>query len=79
MGQWFGILQRKRLRISDFTNLEQLAERLLAFVQNGTLMRIPSIGPLSLLPKAWLHVKLALKRPLRLEPDSFQLNSVVSP
>jgi transposase len=30
--QWFSILQRKRLRISDFTDLDHLAERLLAFV-----------------------------------------------
>jgi hypothetical protein len=31
--QWFSILQRKRLRISDFSGLDQLAERLLAFVE----------------------------------------------
>jgi len=30
--QWFSILQRKRLRISDFANLDDLAERLMAFV-----------------------------------------------
>jgi transposase len=30
--QWFSILQRKRLRISDFPNVDHLAERLLAFV-----------------------------------------------
>jgi transposase len=30
--QWFSILQRKRLRISDFSDLDHLAERLLAFV-----------------------------------------------
>ncbi len=30
--QWFSILQRKRLRIADFANLEHLAERLHAFV-----------------------------------------------
>ena len=30
--QWFSILQRKRLRISDFSDLDQLAERLMAFV-----------------------------------------------
>ena len=30
--QWFSILQRKRLRISDFSNLDHLAERLMAFV-----------------------------------------------
>jgi hypothetical protein len=30
--QWFSILQRKRLRISDFANLDHLAERLMAFV-----------------------------------------------
>jgi len=30
--QWFSILQRKRLRISDFTNRDDLAERLMAFV-----------------------------------------------
>jgi hypothetical protein len=30
--QWFGIVQRKRLRISDFTDLDHLAERLMAFV-----------------------------------------------
>ena len=30
--QWFSILQRKRLRISDFSDLTQLAERLMAFV-----------------------------------------------
>jgi transposase len=30
--QWFSILQRKRLRISDFASLDQLAERLMAIV-----------------------------------------------
>ncbi len=30
--QWFSILQRKRLRIADFSGLDQLAEGLLAFV-----------------------------------------------
>lgn len=30
--QWFSILQRKRLRIADFTNKAHLAERLMAFV-----------------------------------------------
>jgi hypothetical protein len=30
--QWFSILQRKRLRIADFTTKAHLAERLLAFV-----------------------------------------------
>jgi hypothetical protein len=29
--QWFSILQRKRLRIADFDNLEDLEERILAF------------------------------------------------
>jgi transposase len=31
--QWFGILRRKRLRISDFPNKEALAERLTAFIR----------------------------------------------
>jgi transposase len=31
--QWFGILQRKRLRIADFAGKDQLAERLMAFVR----------------------------------------------
>lgn len=31
--QWFGILQRKRLRIADFASKEHLSERLLAFVR----------------------------------------------
>jgi transposase len=31
--QWFGILQRKRLRIADFPNKDHLAERLMAFVR----------------------------------------------
>ena len=30
--QWFSIVQRKRLRISDFSNLDHLTERLMAFV-----------------------------------------------
>jgi hypothetical protein len=30
--QWFSILQRKRLRISDFSDLDHLAERLMACV-----------------------------------------------
>ena len=30
--QWFSIVQRKRLRISDFTDLDHLAERLMVFV-----------------------------------------------
>jgi transposase len=31
--QWFSVLRRKRLRIVDFASKEQLAERLMAFVQ----------------------------------------------
>ena len=30
--QWFSIVQRKRLRISDWTSLDHLAERLMSFV-----------------------------------------------
>ncbi len=30
--QWFSILQRKRLSISDFSDLDQLAECLMTFV-----------------------------------------------
>jgi hypothetical protein len=30
--QWFSIAQRKRLRISDFADVDHLAERLMAFV-----------------------------------------------
>jgi hypothetical protein len=30
--QWFSILQRKRLRFSNFSDLAQLSERLMAFV-----------------------------------------------
>jgi hypothetical protein len=30
--QWFGILQRKRLRIADFADKAALAERLHAFI-----------------------------------------------
>jgi transposase len=33
--QWFSILQRKRLSISDFSSLSQLADRLMAFVLEG--------------------------------------------
>jgi len=32
IAQWFSLVQRKRLRISDFTDLDHLAERLMAFV-----------------------------------------------
>ena len=32
--QWFGILQRKRLRIADFADKTALAERLMAYVQH---------------------------------------------
>jgi len=32
VAQWFSILQRKRLRIADFTDLDHLAVRLHAFV-----------------------------------------------
>jgi transposase len=30
--QWFSILQRKRLRIADFTDKKHLSQRLMAFV-----------------------------------------------
>lgn len=30
--QWFSIIQRKRLRVADFDNLEDLEERILAFI-----------------------------------------------
>jgi transposase len=33
--QWFGILKRKRLRIADFADTGQLAERLMAFIRQG--------------------------------------------
>src|SRR5947209_7396622 len=43
--QWFSILQRKRLRISDFSGLDHLAERLhTPLWRNGIRLRIPSIG-----------------------------------
>jgi hypothetical protein len=31
--QWFSILQHKRLRISDFSDLDHLTERLMVFVE----------------------------------------------
>jgi transposase len=31
--QWFGILKRKRLRIADFADKDQLAERLMTFIR----------------------------------------------
>jgi transposase len=33
VGQWFSILRRKRLRIVDFPNKENLAERLMAYIR----------------------------------------------
>ncbi len=36
--QWFSVLQRKRLRISDFPDLDHLAERLMAFVLEWILL-----------------------------------------
>ncbi len=35
--QWFSILQRKRLRILDFSDLDRLAERLMTFVAEWNL------------------------------------------
>ena len=39
--QWFSILQRKRLRISDFSDLDQLAERLMAYVSEWNVSAHP--------------------------------------
>src|SRR5207248_10972650 len=39
--QWFSILQRKRLSISDFASLTQLADRLIAFVYDWNLHAHP--------------------------------------
>jgi transposase len=39
--QWFGLVQRKRLRISDFTDLDHLAERLMAIVAEWNLIGHP--------------------------------------
>jgi transposase len=39
--QWFGILQRKRLRIADFADKAALAERLMAFVAHWNLHAHP--------------------------------------
>ncbi len=39
--QWFSILQRKRLRISDFTDLDHLAEQLMAYVSEWNAQAHP--------------------------------------
>lgn len=39
--QWFSILQRKRLRILDFSDLDRLAERLMTFVAEWNLHAHP--------------------------------------
>src|SRR5947209_2333256 len=39
--QWFSILQRKRLSISDFSSLTQLADRLMAFVDEWNTQAHP--------------------------------------
>lgn len=58
--QWFGLVQRKRLRISDFTDLNHLAQRLMAFVAEWNQMLILSIGQPNRLPKSWPSAKLNL-------------------
>jgi hypothetical protein len=39
--QWFSIVQRKRLRILDFSDLDRLAERLMTFVAEWNLHAHP--------------------------------------
>ena len=39
--QWFSIVQRKRLRISDFVDVDHLAERLMAFVAEWNVRAHP--------------------------------------
>jgi DDE superfamily endonuclease/TIR domain len=39
--QWFSILQRKRLRMSDFADLDDLAERIMAFVSEWNVSAHP--------------------------------------
>ncbi len=39
--QWFSILQRKRLRISDFSSLDYLAERIMVFVEEWNTQAHP--------------------------------------
>jgi transposase len=58
--QWFSILQRKRLRISDFSSLDHLTERLLAFVAEWNA---------SAHPFNW-SAKSALKVMAKWEPQS---------
>ena len=58
--QWFSILQRKRLRMSDFADVDHLAERLMAFVAEWNTHAPPSTGLRSLLPKSWPNMKLNL-------------------
>jgi hypothetical protein len=39
--QWFSILQRKRLRIADFANKAELAERLQAYIREWNQVAHP--------------------------------------
>jgi hypothetical protein len=39
--QWFSILQRKRLQISDFSTLEHLTDRLMAFISEWNAHAYP--------------------------------------
>ena len=41
MEQWFGILNRKRLRIADFPDKEKLAERSRAFISDWNQVAHP--------------------------------------
>ncbi|MGJ5633197.1 hypothetical protein [Nostoc sp. CALU 1950] len=41
MEQWFSILQRKRLKISDFADKKDLSERLQAFISEWNLKAHP--------------------------------------
>lgn len=62
--QWFSIVQRKRLRILDFSDLDHLAERLLAFVAEWNRHAHPfnwsTKSVAKVMAKCELHIQEAL-------------------
>jgi hypothetical protein len=62
--QWFSMVQRKRLRISDFSDLGHLAERQMAFVAEWNAHAHPfnwsSKSPAKVMAKCEVHTPQAV-------------------
>jgi transposase len=62
--QWFGILKRKRLRIADFADKDQLAERLMTFIREWNENAHPFNGTSKSVAKVMAKCQTEASKPL---------------